>query len=108
MDFKNIYKIVFALFFFTQLLSSSIQAQDDFNENWNYIEASSDFQIDIERFKANPIIHREMAGMIGDVGENINGPSLIRVPDWVDEYFGDTVPLVSGHIVPLSMSDISG
>ncbi len=24
------------------------------------------------------------------------------------EYFGDTVPLVSGHIVPLSMSDISG
>ena len=33
-----------------------------------------------ERFSANPIIRPHMDGRMGD---NINGPSLIRVPDWV-------------------------
>jgi hypothetical protein len=42
----------------------------------------------VERFEANPIIHREMRGMIGLVGENINGPSLIRVPDWIENPLG--------------------
>ncbi len=40
----------------------------------------------VRRFEANPIIHREMHGMIGD--DNINGPSLIRVPDWVEDPLG--------------------
>ena len=46
------------------------------------------FQFRVERFDANPIIHREMHGMIGDVGRNINGPSLIRVPEWIDDPLG--------------------
>lgn len=32
------------------------------------------------RFAENPIIH---SGLHGSLGENINGPSLIRVPPWV-------------------------
>lgn len=32
------------------------------------------------RFPENPIIH---VGLDDDIGHNINGPSLIRVPDWV-------------------------
>ncbi len=59
-------------------------ALDDFE----YVEPSSSFSFNVERFGANPIIHREMAGMIGEVGSNINGPSLIRVPDWVENPLG--------------------
>jgi hypothetical protein len=29
-----------------------------------------------------------MVGMEGEIGENINGPSLIRVPDWVESPLG--------------------
>ncbi len=36
------------------------------------------------RLKGNPIITPE----IGDVGRNINGPSLIRVPDWIENPLG--------------------
>ena len=37
------------------------------------------------RFSANPLIH---AGMDPRIGTNINGPSLIRVPDWVADPLG--------------------
>jgi hypothetical protein len=57
-------------------------------EGWEYVEPSSPFTFRVERFPANPIIHREMAGMIGEVGNNINGPSLIRVPDWLENPLG--------------------
>jgi len=40
----------------------------------------------VERFSANPIIVPDL--LPGDDGENINGPSLIRVPDWVDNPLG--------------------
>ena len=40
----------------------------------------------VERFPQNPIVHPEM--LPGDDGENINGPSLIRVPDWVEDALG--------------------
>jgi hypothetical protein len=40
----------------------------------------------VERFSRNPIITREM--LPGHDGENINGPSLIRVPPWVDGALG--------------------
>lgn len=46
------------------------------------------FSFRVERFPANPIIHREMHGMIGEVGANINGPSLIRVPGWIEAPLG--------------------
>lgn len=63
-------------------------AQSDPMETWEYIEPSSQFHFHVERFEANPIIHREMRGMIGQVGENINGPSLISVPDWIENPLG--------------------
>ena len=37
------------------------------------------------RFPENPIIH---AGLDDEIGRNINGPSLIRVPDWVPHPLG--------------------
>ena len=39
----------------------------------------------IRRFQRNPIIR---SGMDGRIGENINGPSLIRVPEWVGDPLG--------------------
>jgi hypothetical protein len=39
----------------------------------------------VERFAENPIIRPNMDGRMGD---NINGPSLIRVPDWVERPLG--------------------
>jgi hypothetical protein len=41
---------------------------------------------DVERFAYNPIIVPDM--LPGDDGENINGPSLIRVPSWVEDPLG--------------------
>lgn len=39
----------------------------------------------VVRFPENPIIH---TGLHPALGENINGPSLIRVPDWVEQPLG--------------------
>jgi hypothetical protein len=39
----------------------------------------------IRRFPTNPIIRPHMDDCMGD---NINGPSLIRVPDWIQEPLG--------------------
>ena len=46
-----------------------------------------------ERFRAvrlphNPIIRRGMPGLAGESGGNINGPSLIRAPDWLPGRLG--------------------
>ncbi len=41
--------------------------------------------MEIERFKNNPIIRPHMDERMGD---NINGPSLIRVPNWVSNPLG--------------------
>lgn len=46
-------------------------------------EPPSDIQI--QRFADNPIIHPGMPGLTSD---NINGPSLIRVPNWVENPLG--------------------
>ena len=35
------------------------------------------------RLPNNPILYPNYPGLEGEVGANINGPSLIRVPDWV-------------------------
>jgi len=44
--------------------------------------------IRVARLSQDPIIHGGMAGLEGDLGENINGPSLIRVPEWVEDPLG--------------------
>ncbi|MGH9835369.1 MAG: hypothetical protein ACRD9Y_20295, partial [Blastocatellia bacterium] len=36
------------------------------------------------RFKQNPIIHPQLGG----IGDNINGPSLIRAPKWLSKPLG--------------------
>lgn len=41
-----------------------------------------------QRFEANPIIYPAMPGLEGELGRNINGPSLLRVPDWVEGALG--------------------
>jgi hypothetical protein len=40
------------------------------------------------RFEKNPIVYPGMPGLSGKDGANINGPSLIRVPDWVKKPLG--------------------
>lgn len=40
------------------------------------------------RFGTNPIIRPGMPGLEGELGANINGPSLIRVPDWIERPLG--------------------
>lgn len=42
----------------------------------------------IVRFNSNPIITSKMKGLEADLGRNINGPSLIRVPSWVSSPLG--------------------
>jgi len=45
-------------------------------------------RFDVVRFRENPIIHPKLAGLEGNLGKNINGPSLIRVPSWIDNPLG--------------------
>lgn len=49
----------------------------------------------VERFPHNPIIRSEM--LAGNDGENINGPSLIRVPPWVEGALGKYYLYFSSH-----------
>ena len=50
----------------------------------------------VERLAGNPIIRPEM--LPGEDGENINGPSLIRVPDWVENPLGKYYLYFAHHI----------
>jgi hypothetical protein len=47
---------------------------------------STRFQV--VRFKESPILHPGLKGLEGNLGRNINGPSLIRVPSWVENPLG--------------------
>lgn len=42
----------------------------------------------VRRLVDGPIIYPNMPGLEGARGENINGPSLVRVPDWVEGALG--------------------
>lgn len=67
----------------TGSLAEAAEFRDD-DVDWDYVEPSTDFDFRVERFEANPLIHREMHGMV-EGNNNINGPSLIKVPDWVED-----------------------
>jgi hypothetical protein len=41
-----------------------------------------------DRFPDNPIIFPEMQGLEGELGGNINGPCLIKVPNWIKNPLG--------------------
>ena len=47
---------------------------------------STDFRA--ERLHRHPIVHGGLAGLEGEIGANINGPSLIRVPHWIESPLG--------------------
>lgn len=51
----------------------------------------------VERFPKNPIISPDTPGLEGDLGNNINGPSLIRVPEWIDNPLGKYYLYFSHH-----------
>ena len=53
-------------------------------------DALSNSHFRVERLPNNPIIHPGTPGVEpeGGLGHNINGPSLIRVPDWIDNPLG--------------------
>src|SRR5262245_30826955 len=40
------------------------------------------------RLGPGPIVRPELPGLRGERGASINGPSLIRVPDWVETRLG--------------------
>lgn len=40
------------------------------------------------RLPNNPILYPNLPGLEGELGANINGPSLIRVPDWIENPLG--------------------
>lgn len=46
---------------------------------------SNEVLVSAERMLAGPIIQPNMDGRMGD---NISGPSLIRVPDWLERPLG--------------------
>lgn len=50
-----------------------------------YHRAVTELPFRVERLPNNPILRPNMDGRMGD---NLNGPSLIRVPDWVEEPLG--------------------
>ena len=54
-------------------------------------------EYEVSRFAQNPIIHAGLAGLEGELGENINGPSLIRVPAWIEKPLGRYYLYFSHH-----------
>jgi acyl carrier protein len=40
------------------------------------------------RLANNPIVHPQKMGLEGEIGKNINGSSLIKVPDWIQNPLG--------------------
>jgi hypothetical protein len=50
----------------------------------------------VERLSGNPIIRPSM--LPGSDGENINGPSLIRAPDWIEGRLGEYYLYFAHHV----------
>jgi hypothetical protein len=44
--------------------------------------------VQVTRIGDGPVIYPGMEGLEGELGDNINGPSVIRVPDWVKNPLG--------------------
>ena len=62
--------------------------------------------IHLQRFPQNPIVRREM--LPGNAGDNINGPSLVRVPSWVSNRLGNYYLYFahhSGNYIRLAYAD---
>lgn len=59
--------------------------------------AQCDPEIAVYRLGSGPIIFPGMPGLDPAIGHNINGPSLIRVPDWVERPLGRYYLYFSNH-----------
>lgn len=53
--------------------------------------------MEVIRLKSNPIIKPSMKGLEKELGENINGPSIIRVPNWMPNPLGKYYLYFSHH-----------
>lgn len=53
-----------------------------------HAEDEPGFSFRVERLDNNPIIHRNLPGLEGEVGLNISGPSLVAAPPWLAEPLG--------------------
>lgn len=51
-----------------------------------FINTGKAQELSVERFKNNPIVSQDL--LQGGDGDNINGPSLIKVPDWLPNKLG--------------------
>lgn len=61
-----------------------------------------------QRLSDRPIIHGGLTGLEGDRGANINGPSLLRVPPWVESPLGQYYLYFAhhgGHYIRMAYSD---
>ncbi len=72
-QFSSLHKTLTAALFATTLLTASAIAQTNATSGAHAV-----------RFKQNPVIHPQL----GKIGDNINGPSLIRAPKWLPNPLG--------------------
>lgn len=66
-------------------------------------------RLKIQRCKNNPIIYPGMEGLEGELGENINGPTLIKVPAWIQNPLGKYYLYFAHHhgkFIRLAHSDV--
>lgn len=65
-------------------------------------------EITYTRFNNNPLITYSHQGLQGEIGENINGPSIIKVPGWVKNPLGKYYMYFAhhkGNFIRLAYSD---
>ncbi|MFN7139367.1 MAG: phosphodiester glycosidase family protein, partial [Limisphaerales bacterium] len=67
------------------------------NESTQTGNISSNIQWRAQRSPANPLIVPNMPGLTGRAGQNINGPSVIRVPGWIQNPLGRYYMYFSHH-----------
>ncbi|CAH8284104.1 hypothetical protein EV196_103322 [Mariniflexile fucanivorans] len=82
---KSLYKFscFFILIAATACVSTSKMLVDD---NYSF-----------ERSENNPMIYPDMEGLEGVLGKNINGPSVIKVPNWVENPLGKYYMYFADH-----------
>lgn len=74
MDFIRI-----SFYLFSAILFASCSSEKN-NIHWS--------ELPLTRIEKNPIIYPDMPGLEGELGANINGPSVIKVPDWFPNPLG--------------------
>ena len=81
-----------ALFIIVSLMIFKGFSQNERQDKASIIASTSSLEKDNERVfvrsENNLMIYPEMDGLEGRLGENINGPSVIKVPDWIKNPLG--------------------